>query len=217
MDLSEISQKRYTTKHYDKSRKIQDETLQKLLEAVRLSPSSVNSQPWHFVVVRSEEAKNTLADAIGEGYQFNRGKITDSDCSIIFCVKTEMSDDDLQIRLDQEDKDGRFANEELKAGQAKGRAFFVDLHRKTYNDIVPWMEKQLYLALGTALLGAGVLGLDATPIEGFDTLSVDKTFALGDKGIKSVVILSLGYHSEDDFNASLPKSRLPEADIITHL
>ena len=69
--------------------------------------------------------------------------------------------------------------------------------------------------MGTLLLGASALGVDAVPMEGMDFNTLDTEFGLSAKGLAPVAVVSLGYRKEDDFNAALPKSRLPEEQIIT--
>ncbi len=101
--------------------------------------------------------------------------------------------------------------------QKRGRYHYVDLHRFECKDTQDWMEKQLYPALGTLLLGAEALEIDATPIEGFDPRILDEELGLHEKGMTSVVLAALGYRSTGDFNARLPKSRLPEAVVISEL
>ena len=91
------------------------------------------------------------------------------------------------------------------------------MHRNELNDTQQWMEKQVYLALGALLVSAAALEIDATPIEGFDRGILDEALGLQKQGLRSVVLAALGYRSEDDFNASLPKSRLPVDEILTHL
>jgi nitroreductase/dihydropteridine reductase len=85
------------------------------------------------------------------------------------------------------------------------------------DDETQWAEKQVYLALGTALLAAPMLGFDATPMEGFDSTALDAELGLAEKGLRSVVLLAVGYSSGEDFNAKLPKSRLPAASVMTTL
>ncbi len=75
----------------------------------------------------------------------------------------------------------------------------------------------MYLALGILLLGAAALEIDATPIEGFDPRVLNEELGLRDKGLTSVVIAALGYRSADDFNAKLPKSRLPIESVLSEL
>jgi nitroreductase/dihydropteridine reductase len=85
------------------------------------------------------------------------------------------------------------------------------------NDAQQWAEKQVYLALGTLLLGASTLGVDACPMEGFDRATLDHELGLSAKGLTAVVLVALGYRSSEDFNAKLPKSRLPTAATFTNI
>lgn len=96
-----------------------------------------------------------------------------------------------------------------------GRNFFVDLHRKTLGDADHWMQKQVYLNIGSLLLGVAAMGIDAVPIEGFDCDVLDKEFNLSAQGFTSLVIVPVGYHSTDDFNANVPKSRWSDEKIFT--
>ena len=73
------------------------------------------------------------------------------------------------------------------------------------------------LALGTLLPGAATLGIDACPMEGFDQNVLDEELGLRARGFTSSVIVSLGYSSAEDFNAKLPKSRLPLETVLTRL
>ena len=217
MNLVEIAQKRYATKKFDASKRIADEEFEQIKELLRFSPSSVNSQPWHFIIADNIEAKKRLTKGTQGVYSANESKVLDASHVILFCSKTEMSDDYLQYLLANEDKDGRFPQPENKELAGKVRTFYADLHRKELNDTQSWMEKQVYLNMGTILLAAGVLGIDAVPIEGIDIAVMNKEFGLNEKGYTAVAIIALGYRHEDDFNAALPKSRLPEEDVFTVL
>ncbi|BDM23557.1 oxygen-insensitive NAD(P)H nitroreductase [Pseudomonas sp. NPDC089428] len=217
MDTVSLAKRRYTTKAYDAARKIPQATVDALLEQLRHSPSSVNSQPWHFIVADSAEGKARLAKATDGRFAYNSPKILDASHVIVFCTRTEMTEAHLNAVLDQEQADGRFRDEQARAAQNQSRRGYVDLHRFDQKDLQHWMEKQTYLALGTALLGAAAHGLDATPIEGFDSKVLDAELGLREQGYSSVVVLSLGYRSEADFNAGLNKSRLPASTVFTFL
>jgi nitroreductase len=81
-----------------------------------------------------------------------------------------------------------------------------------------WSSKQAYIALGTGLIAAANLKVDATPMEGFDTEKFDEILGLKEKGLRSVVLLSLGYRDEkNDFLAHLKKVRLPKNKFVTVL
>jgi nitroreductase/dihydropteridine reductase len=108
--------------------------------------------------------------------------------------------------VNQEEADGRFANAEAKAANHKGRTFFADMHRKELRDDDQWMAKQVYLNVGNFLLGVAAMGLDAVPIEGVDFAILDAEFDLKAQGYTSLVVVPVGHHSAEDFNAALPKS-----------
>jgi nitroreductase len=58
----ELVQQRQTTYSYDGAREVEKEKIQRILEAVRLSPSAYNIQPWRFIVVDDPQLKSKLAD-----------------------------------------------------------------------------------------------------------------------------------------------------------
>ncbi|KGB00506.1 MULTISPECIES: oxygen-insensitive NAD(P)H nitroreductase [Leclercia] len=215
MDIISVALKRHSTKAFDPSKTLTDEQVEKVKTLLQYSPSSTNSQPWHFIVARTPEGKARVAKSAAGGFVFNERKMLDASLVVVFCAKTAMDDAWLERVVNQEEADGRFATPEAKAANHKGRTFFADMHRKDLKDDNHWMEKQVYLNVGNFLLGVAALGLDAVPIEGFDAAVLDEEFGLKAQGFTSVVVVPVGYHSVEDFNASLPKSRLPLSTIVT--
>lgn len=217
MNIAKIATNRYTTKAYDSARRIDDALIEQLKILLRYAPSSVNSQPWHFVIASSDEAKTKIATATTGPYAGNEQKVLKASHVVILCARTELDDTHFARVLVQEESDGRFPTPEAKAAQIKGRGFYVNLHRNELHDTRQWMDKQVYIALGTLLLGAAALEIDATPIEGFDDAVLDDVLELHKSGLRPVVMAALGYRSADDFNALLPKSRLPAEELFSDL
>jgi nitroreductase / dihydropteridine reductase len=218
-DITYYAKKRHTTKAYDPNRRIPDETVEKLKELLRFSPSSTNIQPWHFVIASTQEGKERVAKAT-EKYPFNRPSILNASHVVVFTSRLAVDEDYLQHVLEQEDKDGRFNTdkETHKPAMHGGRSLFVNLHKQDFKDVQHWMDKQVYLNLGQFLLGAAALGVDATPMEGIEIPVLDAEFGLREKGYSALFVVPLGYHDpEQDYNASLPKSRLPYSDILTEV
>ena len=215
-DITYYAKKRHTTKAYDPNRRIPDETVEKLKELLRFSPSSTNIQPWHFVIASTQEGKERVAKAT-EKYPFNRPSILNASHVVVFASRLAVEEGYLQHVLEQEDKDGRFdTDKEIhKPAMHGGRSLFVNLHKQDFKDVQHWMDKQVYLNLGQFLLGAAALGVDATPMEGIEIPVLDAEFGLREKGYSALFVVPLGYHDpEQDYNASLPKSRLPYSDIL---
>ena len=217
MDITHFAKNRHSTKAFDPSLKISEETFAQIRTLLRFSPSSVNSQPWHYVVASTEEGKQRVASATAKDYAYNEPKILNASHVVVLCARTELDETHLSNVLEQEDADGRFASEDAKQTQHSVRSFYYNLHRFDLKDSQHWIEKQVYLALGTLLLGASTLEVDCCPIEGFDPKLLDAELGLREQGMTAVAIVAMGYRSEQDFNASLPKSRLTEEKIFTDI
>jgi len=217
MNLIEILNRRYSTKEFDPNRKISSEDFEQIKALLRMSPSSTNIQPWHFIITDTKEGKERVAKGTQGFYQFNNQKVIDASHVIVFCSKIDTDTNYMLHLLEQEDKDGRYPNEEVKQMMHGARNIFADMHRYDFKDLQHWMEKQVYLNIGNLLLGVATLGIDALPMEGIDMKVLDEEFGLREKGLTAITVVSLGYHADTDFNASTPKSRLPEEEIFTIL
>ncbi len=217
MDLLNVSKTRYTTKAYDPDKKIPQEQFKRLLEILRLAPSSINIQPWHYFIADNDAAKARIAKALVGKYAYNAPKVLNSSHTILFCTKADISEEHLANLLSRDELSGRFKDEAAKQGQKDSRTGYVTFYRNEKGDIQRWAENQTFIALGQTLLAAGIEGIDATPIGGFDEDIISEELGLAQKGLIPSVLLTLGYRSEQDFNAKLPKSRLQAEEIFTKL
>lgn len=217
MNLEETLNWRYTTKEFDTTKKISESDMAQVKNLLRMSPSSVNLQPWHFIVAETTEGKARMAKGTKGFFHFNEPKITNASAVVLFCSKIDADEDYFKHIADIDDKNGRFPNEDIKNGFLGAVKTFADIHKYDLKDYQHWMEKQVYLNIGSFLLGVASLGIDATPMEGVDVKALDEEFGLRAKGFTSLVAVSLGYRAESDFNSTekTPKSRLPQSEIIT--
>ncbi|WOE42944.1 oxygen-insensitive NAD(P)H nitroreductase [Acinetobacter chinensis] len=217
MDSLNASKSRYATKAYNPEKKIPQEQFDRLLEILRLAPSSINIQPWHFFIADNQAAKERIAKALVGKYAYNAPKVIDSSHTILFCTLEDITEQHLEDLLNQDDVSGRFKDEKAKQGQKDTRTGYIDFYRNEKGDIQRWAENQTFIALGHLLYAAGLEGVDATPIGGFDEAIISEELGLAEKGLIPSVIMTLGYRSESDFNAKLPKSRLNSKEIFTKL
>ena len=216
MNIAQIATTRRTCKAFDPQRKIPDAVMADLRTVLRFAPASVNSQPWHFVVAASDEGKAKIAATLAGNYAYNAPKVARCSHAVVFCARTDLDEAHLAALLAQEEADGRFPMPEGKTMQSNARNFYVKSHQDK-QDLDAWVDRQVYIALGNLLLAAGALGVDACPMEGIDVQALDAALGLRDKGLRSVVMVALGYSGEDDFNARLPKSRLSETLLFTDI
>lgn len=204
--IIEDLQWRYTTKRYDKTRKVAPEDLAVLLEAIRLSASSINSQPWKFIVVESDEARQRMYHTIAGNYQFNAPAVFDSSHIILFAHNPHYKREDYAEVVDDGIADGRTAAEAREG--AFGAFVFAEMNMDEAGYNGTWTRAQVYLALGNALHTLARLRIDSTTMEGFDSDLLSKEFANELAGYRCEVALAIGYRDpQEDYNAKLPKSR----------
>lgn len=210
-----VVRRRYTTKHYDTTRHISEEQLNALLEVLRLAPSSVNIQPWHFYVLRSDEARAKIIPAVKD---FNLDRVRHADAVILFAIEKNVADEAWLDRLfEQEKADGRLpvdakANE-IDALRRTAVAAYCASPEKTER----WTSEQVHIALGFGVLAAAQMGIDTTILGGLFFDQIDEIFGISDEGRKTVVGLAVGIADPADTNAHRPKSRLPHKTIISTL
>ncbi len=214
MDIVKIASSRYSAKRFDSTKKLSEEQISKLEDLLRLAPSSINLQPWNFIIATTKESKEKIAKSAYGDFSFNQDKMLDASAVVIFSHMIDVSEEYLLNLVNVEDNDKRFANEDFKNRAHTIRSKFIDIHKNYLKDFESWVDKQVYINLGHFLLGAAAMGLDTLAMEGFDKKIIDEEFNLNLKGYASSVIVAVGYHREDDFNKSVPKSRLPKIEII---
>ena len=192
MDLEKLMG-RHLTRYFDPSRTIPEETLQQLLRFLRSAPTSTNVQPHHFYVLATDAGKEQLAANLGERFQDNAEKVLKASHVIIMTTRADLPESHLDAVFTKERADGRFpdvAKQDLWESMTRD---FLNLRSYGYKDVNHWMEKQTYLVLGLTMMAAAELGVDATPLEGFDPTSVDKAFKIRETGHSTTVLLALGY------------------------
>lgn len=207
---------RYTTKQYDAEKRISADDLAVIYESLRLSASSINSQPWKFVVIESDAAKQRFHDTFANKFQFNQKHAKAASHIILFAHKTHYSRDDYAKVIDQDVKLGRTPEENRE--QAFGAFAFVDMNTDEQGNNAAWTKAQTYIAFGNTLHTLARLGIDSTPMEGVDHELISELFADELEGYQCDVALAMGYRDDtNDYNAPLPKSRLAAEDVVTVL
>lgn len=207
---------RYTSKKYDPLKRISPENLDILFEAMRLSASSINSQPWKFIVIESEEARKRMSSTFVNKFQFNEPHVHDASQVILFAHNPRYTRENYAAVVDKGIADQRTKPENRES--AFGGFVFAELNTDETGNTSGWTKAQTYIALGNTLHTLARLRIDSTPMEGIDTGLVDLVFKEELDGYHCDVALAIGYHhSDEDYNASLPKSRLSLDNILKRI
>ncbi len=204
---------RYTTKAYDETKYISAEDMETIKEALRMSASSINSQPWKFIIIESDEAKKRFSGTFINKFQFNQPHATKSSHVVLLANKTHFTKDDYRKRVDVEVSSGHLSSERY---ESKLEAFsFAEMVADENGFNGHWTKHQIYLALGNLLHTLARLEIDSTPMEGVDAQKISEIFADEMEGYECTIAVAMGYHKkEEDYNYGLPKARLPQKDII---
>ena len=218
MNLNELTESGHFTKVFDPARRIPEGTFDTLLKFIYSIPASVNAQSSHYIVAGTAESRARIANVMGAGFEFNVPKVENASHVIVFATRETLTNEYLDELHEKEIADGKFPDSSV-ADYWKGIVrMWIDLHRYDVKDLQHWMEKQTYLALGMSLMAAASLGIDAAPLEGFNSQTIDEELGLREKGFTTTVLLALGYRDDtSDFYAKTPKSRLPKTRHFTFL
>lgn len=199
MNLIESLQWRYATKKMN-GEKIPQDKLERILQATRLAPSSYGLTPYHVIVVEDQETKQQLMGAC-----YGQTQLVDSSAVLVFATWDDVTEDSVNIYTQEIARQREIPVESLEglSGMMKGM-----LSNMTQEQRVTWAQKQAYIGLGFALAAAAVEQVDSTPMEGFVPTKVDEVLNLNELGLKSVLVLPLGYRdSGNDYLANSKKVR----------
>jgi nitroreductase len=197
---------RYATKKFDASRKIQTPDWKTLEQSLVLSPSSGGLQPWKFFVVTDPEVRTKL-----RGAAYNQSQVTDASHLVVFAARVGFAAADVQRHIDRTADVRGVTLESLEAY----KNMMLGVVSRPPAQVDAWAARQAYIALGTFLNTAAMLGIDACPMEGFDPAQFNEILGLDKKGYTAVVIATSGYRAEDDGYAKLAKVRYSSEDVIT--
>lgn len=200
---------RYATKKMDSAKSVPQDKVDAIIEAVRLAPTSSGTQPFELIVVTNPEIRSQIAKAAGDQAQINDGSHL-----LVFAAWDNYTAE----RIDEVVA----LNVEARGDLPMLHAYYDNLK----NNYVPrdaavnyaHAARQAYIALGIALVAAAEQEVDSTPMEGFSPEAVDKILGLKERGLRSVVLLPLGYRDEaGDWLLPMGKVRKPRNTIVTQV
>jgi nitroreductase / dihydropteridine reductase len=201
MDIIESLNWRYATKRMT-GEKLPAQDLQTILDAIRLSASSYGLQPYHVFVIENEGVKKQL-----QPLAYGQAQIVESSHVLVFAAWNSVSEAHIDEYLQGYSETTGMPIEKILSFGVKDR-MMQSIFNLPQNEQYHWAAKQAFIALGTGIIAAASLKVDATPMEGFMPSKVDELLGLPEKNLRSVVILALGYRdAANDFMSKSPKHR----------
>ena len=209
MELIDAMNWRYAAKKMNGQR-VSSEKIDTILEAIRLSASSVGLQPYTVLVIDNHELKGKIHEQACPQPQVVEGSHL-----LVFASWTGLnaSQVDDYMKLVADTRGVTVESLAPFADSVKGNLF-----SKTEEELNGWAARQAYIALGSGLIAAATEQVDATPIEGFNNEALDALLDLPAKGLHSVVLMAVGYRdAEKDFLSSALKVRRARKDLFIEL
>ncbi|TKG88139.1 NAD(P)H-dependent oxidoreductase [Puteibacter caeruleilacunae] len=206
MDILKALNWRYAVKEFDSSKKLTEEQEQLLLEATRLSASSYGQQPFKVLVIKNEDLRQQLVP-----HSYGQDKVAHASHLFVFAVDTKLSDESVDHFIHLVSKTRNIPVPELEGLGNMVKSVYQRLDQESK---IQWATRQAYLALGNLLTVAALQEIDVCPMEGFDRSAFDQILQLENKGLKSVVICTLGFRSENDQLQYAAKVRKPLNEFV---
>lgn len=208
-NITDLLQWRYAAKRMT-GEKVEDEKINEILEAAHLAPSGIGLQPYEIIVIKDPEIKKQILPIA-----MNQPQIVESSHLLLFAVWDEYTKERIDhvfdhLILKQNKNADAYLNQRNFA-----KTFFGNM---SIEENFHHAAKQANIALGLAIVAAASEEIDSTPMEGFDPIALDEFLQLSSKGLRSSMLLALGYRdTENDWNLKNEKVRKPFEEFVTFL
>lgn len=198
---------RYATKKFDASKKISNENLEILKEAIRLSTSSYGLQPYKVLIVENPEIRAQL-----QPVSWGQSQITEASHLFVFANFIDIQDTHIDEYVSNIVETRNLKNEDLKgyADFMKSKIVPLEINKKSI-----WTSKQTYLALANLMNAAAELKIDVTPMEGFESEKYNEILGLNELGLNASLVATVGYRHEEDQTQFFTKVRKSNSQLFT--
>lgn len=192
-------QERYAVKKFDPARKLTNEQLEELIESARLTATSYGLQLMKVVIVEDPALRERLVDS-----SYGQRQVADASHLLVLCRERKLKAEHIEGYVKNISETRKLKAEELDGFK---NTMKNSLLNKSEEDLTTWMNKQVYITLGTLLTACAVLNIGSCPMEGFIAKDYDEILELEALNLACVLVLPIGYAAEDDPNAKSKKVR----------
>jgi nitroreductase len=207
MNLIEQLNWRYATKAMNQQI-VPTEKVDTILEAARLAPTSSGLQPFEIIVISNQELKEKI-----KPIAYNQSVVTDCSHLLVFAAWDTYTAERINHMFDLTNEKRGFINE---GWENYRKMLLASYPSKPAEENFTHAAKQAYI--GFSIAAAAFEGVDTTPMEGFDAAALDTLLGLNEKGLKSVLLLPIGYRDADkDWLVNLKKVRKSKEEFITEI
>ena len=201
---------RYATKKYDPNKKVSQEDVDKIVEAARLAPTSSGMQQFRIFVISNQELKDKMV-GLSNGQQI----VADASHVLVFAAWDKYTEERIDSIFNLTSKERGLPSDRFVDYTNRLKAIYL---KQSPEQNFTHTAKQAYIAFGLSIAQAAELKIDATPMEGFNSEQLDELLDLRSKGLKSVLMLPIGYRDEEgDWLLPMKKVRNPIEEFVTEI
>ncbi|MEO5788586.1 MAG: NAD(P)H-dependent oxidoreductase [Gelidibacter sp.] len=209
MSIIESLKWRYATKKFDPSKNLSAEKLHILKEAFNLTATSFGLQTISLVIIENKTLRNQLLEAA-----YNQRQVVDASHLLIFCINDTINEEHVDDLYDNIIHLRQTPETILEPYRNDLKLMMQNMSQEEQQE---WSIKQVYIAIGNLMTVCAVERIDSCPMEGFDRTQFDAILNLKDKGLKSVLLLPVGYRAEDDMFSGFKKVRKKLHDAVLEI
>ncbi|WP_396601341.1 NAD(P)H-dependent oxidoreductase [Algibacter sp. R77976] len=209
MDTIKQLKWRYATKKFDATKKLSNAKLNIITEAFNLTATSFGLQTIKLVVIEDKKVREPLV-----ALSYNQKQVLNASHLLVICIQKDIEDNDVKTYYNNI-KHIRNTPESILKPYREDLINMMQV--KSVQERQQWSTNQAYIALGNLMAVCALEGIDSCPMEGFLPSEYDKILKLDQKGLKSVLLLPIGYRDEDDMFSTLKKVRKPISETIINM
>lgn len=209
MDTIKQLEWRYATKKFDTTKKLSKEKLDILKRSFNLTATSFGLQTMALVIIEDDTLKASLLE-----HAYYQKQVIHASHLLVICIQENISDDDVNAYYENI-KTLRNTPDSILEPYRKD--LVKTMRNKSIEERLQWSLNQAYIALGNLMTVCAIEGIDSCPMEGFVSKKYDDVLNLKSKGLKSVLLLPVGYRADDDMFANFAKVRKPIEETIIEL
>ena len=209
MNIIQSLKWRYATKKFDTSKKLSEDKLNILTESFNLTATSYGLQPLKMLVITNPDIKKQLVPLT-----MDQEQVSTASHVLVLCTETEMNSEFIKGYFKLVEETRLTPRKILEPFESYLLEEFSDIQAA---DLETWMAKQAYIAMGNLLTVCALEDIDSCPIEGFEPRKYDELLDLKEKGLRSVLVLAVGYRADDDFFSKLEKVRRGTEKVIIQI
>ena len=206
MDTIKQLKWRYATKKFNVNKTLSKAKLGVITQAFNLTATSFGLQTIKLIVIEDKELRASLVEA-----SYNQKQVLEASHLLIISIQKDILEEDI-VDYYKNIKQVRNTPDSILKPYQKDLINMME--GKSVQERQQWSTNQAYIALGNLMTVCAIEGVDSCPMEGFIPSKYDEILKLNEKGLKSVLLLPIGYRAEDDMFSELKKVRKPLEEAV---